>query len=73
MLILDKQMAVERMLALTVADAEGDPEARPDLTRARTYQRIAVYQRRATVEGTPMRRAERRSGLLQPAGGAPSA
>lgn len=73
MLILDKQMAVERMLALTVVDAEGDPEARPDLTRARTYQRIAVYQRRATVEGTPMRRAERRAGLLQPAGGAPSA
>jgi hypothetical protein len=73
MLILDKQKAVERMLALTVPLPEENPEALPELTRARAYQRVAVFERRATPENAPKRRAERRGGQLRPAGGAPSA
>jgi|CXWL01.1.fsa_nt_gi hypothetical protein len=74
MLILDKQKAVERMLAL--ADVHGsrmDAEAvGASWGHGRAYTRIAVYERRASIEGAPARRSERRSGLLRPAGGAPS-
>jgi hypothetical protein len=72
MLILNKQKAVERMLALTTMDLDEAPEARFDASRGRAYQRVAVYERRSSAEGTQLRRAERRAGLLQPAGGAPS-
>lgn len=76
MLILDKQRAVERMLSLSERVlAEGrpavDPEGMPGAGRGRTHTRVAVYERRASFEATPSRRAERGAGLLQPAGGAP--
>lgn len=73
MLILDKHKAVERMLALAAADPALNPEAGLDLLHGRARQRVAVFERRAPVESTPERRAERRGGMLQPAGGAPSA
>ena len=72
MLILDKQKAVEHMLALAHADPALNPEAGLDLLHGRTRQRIAVYERRASVEATAERRTERAAGVLRPAGGAPS-
>lgn len=55
MLILDKQKAVERVVALTSAAAEPPPEAPAVHTHARTYQRIATYERRAHI-GVPAAR-----------------
>ncbi|MBI5290186.1 MAG: hypothetical protein HY873_14530 [Chloroflexi bacterium] len=80
MLILDRHKAIERMLAL----AEGIPAAIPEDGRVplhgRTYRRVAVYERRASFDATPSRRAERGAtlgatggaGLFPPVGGAPS-
>ncbi len=64
MLILDKQKAVERMVALSSGeDAAGadqaDDEPAAVHARARTYQRIATYERRAAAT-LPLRRLERR-------------
>ena len=74
MLILDKQKAVERMLAL--ADVHGsrmDADAvGASWGHGRAFTRVAVYERRASGESSAARRTERRSGLLRPAGGAPS-
>jgi SLT domain-containing protein len=72
MLILDKQRAVERMLALTAGEPAAEVEARALGGRGRGHARIAAYERRASIEATPSRRAERATGVLQPAGGAPS-
>ena len=46
MLILDKQKAVERMVALTSASTAAEPEQPPVRARARSPQRIATYERR---------------------------
>ena len=63
MLILDKQRAVERVVALMSGATEAAPEA-PAVhahAHARTYQRIASYERRAHVGVPPARRViERR-------------
>lgn len=76
MLILDKQRAVERMLALAEGPPAVHPEGMPEANRGRTHMRVAAYERRASIEATPARRAERGAtrgaGLLQPAGRAPS-
>jgi len=76
MLILDKRRAVERMLALAEGHAAGIPEDGRDLLHGRVYRRVAVFERRASFDATPSRRAERRAtrgaGLFQPVGGAPS-
>ena len=69
MLILDKQRAVERMLALADCGPGASPEGMPGPQRGRMHVRVAVYERRASFEAMPWRRAERRAGLLQPAGG----
>lgn len=49
MLILDKQKAVEHMVALAAGGPVAEPEPRPAQMRARTYQRVARYERRAVV------------------------
>lgn len=46
MLILDKQKAVEHMVALAAGGPVAEPEPRPVPGRARTYQRVARYERR---------------------------
>ena len=51
MLILDKQKAVEHMVALTAGDsAAAQPEERQSRTRARSYHRVARYERKAAAE-----------------------
>lgn len=55
MLILDKQKAVERVVALTSGVTEAIPEAPAVHAHARTYQRIATYERRPHV-GVPAAR-----------------
>ena len=69
MLILDKQKAVERVMALmTTASATADPEPPVTRSRRRTAQRIATYERRAApetvappaVEAKPMAQKRRR-------------
>lgn len=49
MLILDKQKAVEHMVALAAGGPVAEPEPRPAPGRARTYQRVARYERRPVV------------------------
>jgi anti-sigma-K factor RskA len=72
MLILDKQKAVERMLALAAADPAMDPDEEFARLVRRSRQRVAVYERRTSAEASPQRRAERRAASLQRADGAPS-
>ena len=64
MLILDKQKAVERMVALMTGEPDSAPafgleEAPAMHSHARTYQRIASYERRAAA-AVPLRKMERR-------------
>jgi hypothetical protein len=60
MLILDKQRAVERVVALTAGVMEAPADAPAVHTHARTYQRIATYERRAHVTPAPLRRGVER-------------
>jgi hypothetical protein len=62
MLILDKQKAVERVVALIAGESEAASEGIPPQTHARTYQRIATFERRPYVPPAPMirRGVERR-------------
>ncbi len=60
MLILDKQRAVERVVALTAGATETLADAPAAHTHARTYQRIATYERRAHVMLPPLRRGVER-------------
>ena len=66
MLILDKQKAVERVVALTSGAAEAaiEPPAAP--RHARTYQRIATYERRPHVLPASLRRATERGRRRMP-------
>ena len=56
MLILDKQRAVERVVALTAGAPELPIEPSAFAPHVRTYQRIATYERRAQVAPAPLRR-----------------
>jgi hypothetical protein len=76
MLILDKQKAVERIVALTADEAAPPQDEEPAVrkTHARTYHRVATYERRqeprAAEDGPAARRpAERRKRRLRPATG----
>ena len=60
MLILDKQKAIERVVALAAGLVDANPEARPARPHARTYHRVATYERRPQAEAVTLRRAERR-------------
>ena len=65
MLILDKQKAVERIVALTSAGAEAEPEQQAAAPAERGGQRLASYERAPvaaapTGTGTTTRRRERR-------------
>jgi len=60
MLILDKQKAVERVMALTLRTPVVAPEAQPTRLHARTYHRVATYERRFVVADAAPRRGERR-------------
>lgn len=60
MLILDKQKAVERVVALTSGAAEAVVEPPAASSHTRTYQRVATYERRAQVLATPLGRERRR-------------
>jgi len=61
MLILDKQKAVERMVALTTGGAAAEPEQSAVRVRGRSYQRVATYERRpAAAAPAPHGRSERR-------------
>ena len=63
MLILDKQKAIERVVALTAGLVNGvSPEVEQPRPHARTYQRIATYERRPMAVPIVMgrRSAERR-------------
>jgi hypothetical protein len=60
MLILDKQKAVERVMALTSGVTEATPSGGPQeasAVRVRTYQRIATFERRARAAPAPLRRS----------------
>lgn len=60
MLILDKQKAVEHMVALTAGAADAEPEPLPSRQRragrggARARQRIATFERRALHLDAPI-------------------
>ncbi len=70
MLILDKQKAVERVVALTAGEPQVETEQIAVHAHARTYQRIATYQRRAHVVAAPLRRVvERRRRRMRLVGG----
>ena len=56
MLILDKQKAVERVVALTAGEPQVEAEEAVVHAHARTYQRIATYERRPYAAPTPMMR-----------------
>jgi hypothetical protein len=63
MLILDKQKAVERVMALTLGGTDSAPMHDPSQalsvhSHARTYHRVATYDR--TAVPVPLRRADRR-------------
>lgn len=60
MLILDKQKAVERVMALTSEVTEVAPDASSVRARVRTYQRIATFERRARAAAPQRRSIERR-------------
>jgi hypothetical protein len=60
MLILDKQRAVERVVALTAGVIESPASASTVHMHVRTYQRIATYERRAHVMLPPLRRGVER-------------
>ncbi len=65
MLILDKQKAVERVMALTSGVTEathvyGPREASAVRAHVRTYQRIAAFERRAQAAAPLRRSIERR-------------
>jgi hypothetical protein len=60
MLILDKQRAVERVVALMSGAEEVAIEPPALLPHTRTYQRIATYERRAHALPLPLRRAAER-------------
>ena len=69
MLILDKQKAVERVMALTLGDTDSAPlshlnEAPAVHAHARTYHRVATYDR--TAVPVPLRRADRRRRRMRP-------
>ena len=55
MLILDKQKAVEHMVALTAGAADAEPEPQPSRQRraGRVRQRIATFERRAVHLESP--------------------
>lgn len=59
MLILDKHKAVDHMVALTAGDAiAAQPEERIGRPRARSYHRVARYERKAAADGgLPPRRS----------------
>jgi len=56
MLILDKQRAVERVVALTAGEPHIESEEILVHAHARTYHRIATYERRPYVASAPMMR-----------------
>ncbi len=64
MLILDKQKAVERIMALTMALTSEAPEAASEPPApsppTRIHQGIASYERRASAPSAPPRRATAR-------------
>jgi hypothetical protein len=60
MLILDKQKAVERVMALTSGVTEATPEPSAVRAHVRTYQRIATFERRAQAAAPLRRSIERR-------------
>lgn len=62
MLILDKRKAVELVMALTGSSDGLLPAAGQPRPHARTYHRIATYERRpqAVIASPATRRAERR-------------
>ena len=75
MLILDKQKACEHIVALTAHDAvTAHPEERLGRLRARSYQRVARYERKpARADGglPPRRSPFRFRRRLVPAEGTP--
>ncbi len=70
MLILDKQRAVEHVMALTSTAQPANPEEQSERAHARTYHRVAIYERRPASSGVPARRAERRRRRMRLFGGA---
>jgi hypothetical protein len=74
MLILDKQKACEHIVALTSGDAVTvHPEERLGRLRARSYHRVARYERKAATAGElpPRRSPFRFRRRLVPAEGTP--
>ncbi len=73
MLILDKQKAVEHMVALMATGAiSAIPEELTAHSRGRTHQKVARYERRpAAAEDAPARRrsATRTRASMHPANG----
>lgn len=76
MLILDKQKAVERIVALTSAGAEAEPEQLAAAPAERGGQRLASYERAAVAPeratASSGRRERRRRRRLAQATGTPA-
>jgi len=72
MLILDKQKAVERIVALTSAGAEAEPEQQAAAPADPSGQRVASYEPAQVAAMSPAarrreRRRQRRSLVTEPA------
>lgn len=69
MLILNKQKAVERIVALTSAGAEADPEQQAAAPAEFAGQRLAAYEPAPQVAAVSTSRRERRRRRREMAGG----
>ena len=54
MLILDKQRAIERIVALAQGRADGGAEAQPARPGSRTRHKVALYERKPVVTTEPV-------------------
>jgi hypothetical protein len=69
MLILDKQKAVQHMVALTEGQEEEDGEEAQVAVAGRRRQRVATFERRATAATPDAPHPARRKPAAQRAGG----
>ena len=70
MLILDKQKAVQHMVALTAGEEEAEGEEAHLAATGRHRQRIATFERRAATATRDAPHPARRSSAARSAGGA---
>ena len=72
MLILDKQKAVEHMVALAARGPALNPEAAPAASRGRAYTKVATYERHVAAAGAEPLPQRRRPAPVTPQQPAPA-